>query len=123
MNDTAVTLPKCRHCGGRKFTLRFEPGKVRSCTIVADCVGCSRGRVVSLEEAHRAIIEPRPGTVQVGAKNERRVDPSSGAFIPDGAGYVESMLSPNEKESCRLAAGIQMRPANTSAGSVSVLRC
>jgi hypothetical protein len=65
-NDTValsevVRLAKCRHCGGRKFALRFEPGKVRSCTIVADCIGCGRGRVVSLDEAHQAASRARKG--------------------------------------------------------------
>jgi hypothetical protein len=49
-----VRVDKCP-CGCREFTFRFVPGKVRSCTIVADCIGCGRGRVVSLDKAHKAM--------------------------------------------------------------------
>ncbi len=62
-----VTLPPCRHCRCRKFTLTFAQGKLRY-RIVAKCCGCGRGRVVGLDAAYNAarpINQSEPSTTSI----------------------------------------------------------
>ena len=75
-----VTLPRCRECGGREFALRFTQGKLRY-RIVADCTICGAGRVVSLDQAHKAQCHGRRRGRSRG-KRGRRANGKAGGPAP-----------------------------------------
>lgn len=53
-----VTLPKCRHCGKRKFRLWFA-FDAHCYDVLATCERCGNSWIVSLDDAHEAVTRAK----------------------------------------------------------------